>query len=91
MLYKLLLYLLYLLIDKLVCDNESFNETEKIDRIGALLSIISYLTDSLVKKNQMIMDNAIKANVLDSTFIIKTMDYINSNYYICTSWFFSLF
>lgn len=69
------------LIDKLVCDNESFNETEKIDRIGALLSIISYLTDSLVKKNQMIMDNAIKANVLDSTFIIKTMDYINSNYY----------
>lgn len=69
------------LIDKLICDKNTFSETDKISRIGALLSIISYLTDSLVKKNQMIMDKAIKANVLDSTFIIKTMDYINSNYY----------
>lgn len=69
------------LIDKLINSKSEFSETEKVDRIGTLLSIISYLTDCLVKKNQMIMDNAIKANVLDSTFIIKTMDYINSNYY----------
>ncbi len=69
------------LIDRIVCDKNYFSETEKINRIGLLLSIISYLTDCLVKQNQMIMENAIKANILDSTFIIKTMDYLNSNYY----------
>lgn len=71
------------LFDKLVGIDDPFyhfSETEKIDRIGALLSTISHLTNYLVTKNQMIMENAKKANVIDSTFIIKTMDYLNSNY-----------
>lgn len=81
-LYKNQIDYLKPLFNKLVSSKifDSFNEIERIERIGCLLSIISILTKYLTEKNQLIMEKALETNTIDSTFIIKTMEYINNNY-----------
>jgi len=61
-------------------DNK-FDNKKYISSIGLVITIISKLSLYLIDNHNTIMNKAISLKTIDPAFILKTMYYMNSNYY----------
>lgn len=67
---------------KIVKDHltNDFSTSERLERIGVVLSLIGHLSDYFIQSHASLIESKEKTKEVGSAFIIETLNYINANY-----------